>query len=54
MEELRKELNAAYKLIDAIPVRGDMIEVMFEARNHLRKAYKMAEDLERRMEDENG
>lgn len=50
MEELKKEMNAAYKLMDAIPVRGDMIEVMAEARRHLRAAYKIAED----MEKENG
>ncbi len=50
MEELKKEMNAAYKLMDAIPVRGDLIEVMAEARRHLRTAYKIAEN----MEKENG
>lgn len=44
MEELKKEMNAAYNLIDAIPVRGNMIEVMAEARQHLRAAYKLAEE----------
>ena len=50
MEELKKEMNAAYKLMDAIPVRGDMIEVMAEASRHLRAAYKIVEN----MEKENG
>lgn len=50
MEELKKEMDAAYRLISAIPVSGDMIEVMSEARRHLRAAYKIAED----MEKENG
>lgn len=44
MEELKKEMNAAYKLMDVIPVRGDMIEVMAEARRHLRAAYNLAEE----------
>ncbi|MEY8261332.1 hypothetical protein AALA80_13400 [Oscillospiraceae bacterium 50-60] len=54
MEELKKEMNAAYKLMDAIPVRGDMIEVMAEARRHLRAAYKLAESLEERQEGKHG
>lgn len=54
MEELKKEMNVAYKLMDAIPVRGDMIEVMAEARRHLREAYKLAENLEERQDGEHG
>lgn len=51
MEELKKELNAAYKLVDAVPVRGDMIEVMAEARRHLRQAYKIAENMAEEVEN---
>ncbi|MCX4371940.1 MAG: hypothetical protein OSJ58_08920 [Dysosmobacter sp.] len=50
MEELKKELNAVYKLVDAIPVRGGMVEVMVEARQRLRQAYKIAERLEKESE----
>ena len=54
MEELRKELNTAYKLVDAIPVRGEMIEVMAQARQHLRNAYKLTEKMEAESEAVNG
>lgn len=50
MEELKKELNAVYKLVDAIPVRGEMIEIMAEARQRLRQAYKISERLEKEAE----
>lgn len=46
MEELRKELNAAYDLLAAVSVRGDAVEVMAAARQKLRNAYKMAENAE--------
>lgn len=50
MEELKKEMNAAYKLISAIPVRDEMVDIMAEAKRHLRAAYKIVEN----MEKENG
>lgn len=51
MEELKKELNAVYDLMKTIPVRGDLVEVMAEARRHMRQAYKLTETQE---EKENG
>lgn len=41
MEELRKEINEAYTLLAAIPVRGNAVEVMAEARRILRNAYNL-------------
>ena len=42
MNELQKAINEAYKMISAIPVEGDHVEVMAAARGHLRRAYKLA------------
>ena len=42
MSELQKELNEAYAALAAIPVSGDHVEVMAAAREHLRRAYKLA------------
>lgn len=42
MKELRKELDQAYSLISSIPVNGDGVDIMAAAREHLRKAYRMA------------
>ena len=44
MKELANEINEAYKLLAAIPVMGDNVEVMAGAKDHLRKAYKLAAD----------
>lgn len=54
MEELKQEMNAAYRLMGTIPVRGEMTEVMSEARRHLRTAYRLAEELEEKGEETNG
>ena len=42
MNELQKEINDAYNALAAIPVTGDCVEVMAAAREHLRRAYKLA------------
>ena len=42
MNDMRRELDEAYKLLAVIPVAGDHVEVMAEAREHLRRAYKLA------------
>lgn len=42
MNELQKELDSAYSLLAVIPVSGDHVEVMAAAREHLRRAYKIA------------
>lgn len=40
--ETQKEISAAYDTLAAIPVAGDMVEIMAAAREHLRRAYKLA------------
>lgn len=42
MTDLQKEIEKAFQVISAIPVSGDMVEVMALAREHLRKAFDMA------------
>lgn len=42
MNELQKALDDAYSALAAIPVSGDLVEVMAAAREHLRRAYKLA------------
>ena len=42
MSNLQKEIDEAYRLLAAIPVLGDHVEVMAAAREHLRRAYKLA------------
>lgn len=43
MTDLQKELDQAFALVSAIPVSGDGVELMAAAREHLRKAFKLAE-----------
>lgn len=43
MTILREELKQAYAFLSAIPVSGDHVEIMAAAREHLRKAFKLAE-----------
>ncbi len=54
MNELQKELEAAWKLLAAIPVQGDAVDVMAAARGALRRAYQMAEALEKKESEDNG
>ena len=42
MTELQEEINNVYTAIAVIPVSGDHVEVMAAAREHLRRAYKLA------------
>ena len=42
MNDLQKEINDAYIALAAIPVSGDHVEIMAAAREHLRRAYKLA------------
>lgn len=49
MNELQKELDTVWKLLAAIPVQGDAVDLMAAARGGLRRAYQLAEK-----EDENG
>lgn len=42
MTELHEELKQAYAFLSAIPVSGDHVEIMAAAREHLRKAFRLA------------
>ncbi len=42
MTDLQKEIDQAFKLLSAIPVSGDAVDLMFSARSSLRSAYQMA------------
>lgn len=42
MKELQKEIDQAFKLLSAVPVSGDAVDMMAAARNHLRAAYKLS------------
>lgn len=44
MNEIMDEINNAFKLISGIPVQGDFVEVMALAKEHLRKAFAIAEE----------
>lgn len=46
MTDLQKEIDQAFKLISAVPVSGDGVDVMSAAREHLRAAYQMAAPVE--------
>lgn len=43
MSELQKEINEAFIIISSIPVTEDSVDRMAMAREHLRRAYQMAE-----------
>lgn len=42
MTDLQKELDRAFRLLAAIPVAGDGVELMVSARECLRRAYRLA------------
>ena len=44
--ELRGSLDETFKIISAIPVTGDGVELMAAAREHLRRAYVLTESKE--------
>ena len=44
MNDIQKEINEAYRMVSAIPVSGDAVDMMAGARIHLKEAYKLAGD----------
>lgn len=52
MDKLTVKLDRVFKLVSAIPVSGDMVEVMSAIRSELRNAYAIAEQYEK--EDTDG
>lgn len=51
MTKFQWEIDQAFKLISAIAVSGDAVDVMSAARNHLRTAYGMADEQTEEHED---
>lgn len=43
MNELQNKINEAYKLISAVSVSGDNVELMAAAKESMRQAFKLAE-----------
>lgn len=46
MNEILKELDTAYKLISSLPVCGDAVDIIADARARLRKVYTELENKE--------
>ena len=42
--DLKTEINTAFKLISALSVNGDVVDIVAEIRVHLREAYRLTED----------
>ena len=51
MTDLQKEVNEAFMIISSIPVTGDSVDRMAMAREHLRRAYQMAEESKEEKDD---
>ncbi len=49
MNDILKDLDAAFRLISAIPVSGDAVDMMATARNKLRAVYA---ELQKKVEGE--
>lgn len=47
MNEIQKQIDNSFKLISAIPVSGDAVDIMAMARKHLKSAYNLAGEGER-------
>ena len=52
MKEIRQHIDKAYGYMAKIPVNGDFVEPMALARQELRDAYALAEDLEKEQDKE--
>ena len=44
MNDIQKEINEAYRMVSAVPVSGDAVDVMAGARIHLKEAFRLAGD----------
>ena len=51
MTELQKEIDLTFACLSAIPVSGDVVEIMAAAREHLRRAFRLAQP---EKEEDNG
>lgn len=46
MTDIQKELEQAFSILHTIPVSGDNVDRMMMVREHLRKAYRLAQQKE--------
>lgn len=46
MTDVQRELDQAFRLLAAVPVSGDGVELMAGAKERLRTAYRLAEKTE--------
>lgn len=46
MDKVKRHIDEAFKLISAIPVKEDGVELMASAKQHLRAAYGLIKDAE--------
>lgn len=44
MDKAKRHIDEAYKLISAIPVKEDAVELMASAKQHLREAFAIIKD----------
>lgn len=51
MTNLQKEINEAFVMISTIPVTENNVDRMAMAREHLRRAYQMAEESKEEKDD---
>lgn len=54
MEKVKKHIDDAFRLISTIPVVQDNVEVMASAKEHLRAAFALLTDMEKREEVQDG
>lgn len=52
--DLKTEIDAAFKLVSAVSVSGDVVDIVAKIRVHLREAYRLAEAAEKKEEPNNG
>ena len=52
--DLKTEINTAFKLVSALSVNGDVVDIVAEIRVHLREAYRLAEAAEKKEGPNNG
>jgi predicted S18 family serine protease len=45
-EELKETLDKVFQLISAVKVSGDAVDAVFSARQELRKAYQLVDNLD--------
>lgn len=54
MTEVQKALDNAFDVLSTIPVSGDNVEKMAIAREHLRRAFRLAGNVEQKEAEKHG